>query len=93
MFEGWGLIQNVGRFTSLTHLELKNLCLSRVYENLRPLAALTQLESLVLRDNSYLVRDLRPLETLTRLTNLTLGGNGYDPWDTSPLEDPLRAPG
>ncbi|WP_298943541.1 hypothetical protein [uncultured Microbacterium sp.] len=85
--EGWRLLRDVGQFHGLTHLELKNCKLAHEYEDLDSLANLTRLESLVLRENSNLVRDVSPLEHLSRLTSLTLVSKSYEsPWDTSRLE-------
>ncbi|WCD93083.1 hypothetical protein [Microbacterium sp. nov. GSS16] len=85
---GWGLLEDVGQLKSLRHLELKNLHLEADYEDLSPLAGLSGLQTLVLRENSNLVRDLSPLERLPRLTSLTVVSKSYEaPWDTSRLAD------
>lgn len=83
------LIHDIGGFKSLSYLELKDCRFED--EDLSPLANLTALETLVLRENSTPARDLSPIEQLPRLTSLTVVANYYQrPWDTSRLE---RLPG
>ncbi len=85
--EGWRLLRDVGQLRRLTHLELKNCKLAYEYEDLSSLANLTRLETLVLRENSNVLRDLSPLQHLSRLKSLTVVSKSYEsPWDTSPLQ-------
>lgn len=84
---GRDLVEDVGKFTSLTHLELRKVDFCGGYEDLRPLTALTQLQSIVLYENFYLVKDLAPLGVLPRLTKVTLAKSHEGHWDYSPLRD------
>lgn len=85
--QGWRLIDDLGEFRQLRHLELKSCKVADEYLGLEKLANLVRLQTLVLRENSSLVRDLSPLVNLTLLRTLVVVTQSHEsPWDTSPLE-------